>query len=42
MKDMKVYKKEACCNIYVGSILEHVASVIFYQRTDKVILRGKF
>jgi len=36
-----MYKKE-CCNIYVGSTLEHVAIVKFYQRMDKVVLRKEF
>ncbi len=30
--------KEACCNIYVGSTLEHVAIEKFYQRMDKAVL----
>jgi len=29
-----------CCNIYVGSTLEHVAIEKFYQRANKSILKG--
>ncbi len=39
MEDMGSVHKEVCCNIYVGSTLEHVAIEKFYQRMDKTALR---